>query len=486
VIANLPVIGGSAGLGLDPGVGAIDRSRPVRTPDPDEDYVASGPLASGLDGYEREVGLYGSLRWHGVREYEAMANTPAPWSCVNTIRAGVLSGGMGLLPAIKDSTERAMPGQRDGSAVDAAMARQIMESNRRTLEAWHVPYTDVAWEMMEALWLGHVMAEVEAERVEGGPDAGNWALTGLRPLHRDNYRFLVDEAGRVGAVGAVGLDGRWGQFDTSHFAWLTWDAYRGDPRGRSCFRMAHYHWRMLMDLWPEIYKGWRQFGVPMMWGTTAPNAMPEPEAGSDGQPKPGGRVLSAARAMAVRMMQMLNGARAAGPNGSDIKVIESTKDSSVVSGAVTILEAQIKQSIILAIRATTEAQHGSKADSGTAQDVLGTLIKFIRRWVERFFRQLLIRQNTWNYGSDIARRLTPLVDLGATEHQDFAQIGAIVAQLHQASFWSPSQFVALDNWIGAPPRQPGEGRVGPNGPVPDTIPMPTAPAPDAAPAKEAA
>lgn len=467
-------------FGFDIGVGIADSTVRPLAADPRERYVASGPVTGALFGedgwrYGGDEILRSPYGWHGVRDYQRMYHTPAVGSSFNALRAGVLSGGIGLLPAIKPVVGLGNPGQQNGTGLEAELSVEIADSNRRMLDAWETPADLVAWEMMEAMYLGHVMAEIGAERVLGGPDKGKLGITELRTLPRWKYEFLVDDAGKVARIGASTINDGWQEFETDHFAWLTWDPYRGDPRGRSCFRLAHYHWKMLMDLWPEVYKGWKQFGVPMTYGTTAPGAVPQTETNRDGTPKAGGKPVSAEHAMTLAMMQMYNGSRIAGPNGSDIKVIESTKDSSVVSGAVTILESQIIRSILLQMRATTEAQHGSKADSETGQDIMGTLIRFVRKWLERFFRMVLMRQNAWNYKADVARRLTPLVTLGDHEHQDFAANAAGVGVLYQAAYFTKSQLPYVDTFLGLPQRQLDDERIGPNGIVPDTPPEPTAP-----------
>ena len=292
----------------------------------------------------------------------------------------------------------------------------------------------------------------------------------------------MDDGGRVGRIAARTRDG-WKEFEPGHFAWITWDGLHGDPRGRSLFRMAHFHWRMLMDLWPEVFKGWKQFGVPILYGTTAPGEGMVSPVDANGAEIAGKKPVTPEFALAMRLHALRNGAVVAGKNGSDVKVVESSKDSSVVSGAVSILEGQIIRAILLQLRATMEAQHGSKADSQTGQDVMGTLVRFVRKWLERFLRSVLMRQNALNYGDDIARRLTPLVDLGGAEHQDFAANAAGVGLLYQAGYFTDDMLPEADTLLGFSPRQRGAQRVGPNGPIPDVLPEQDLPA--NAPAKPA-
>jgi hypothetical protein len=169
----------------------------------------------------------------------------------------------------------------------------------------------------------------------------------------------------------------------------------------------------------------------------------------------------------------------------------------VVATGVDIFMRQIVLALLGQTRMTLEAQHGSRADSETGQDVGGNIIRLLRIWLERFVRELLILQNTWNYGEDMARRLSPLVDLGGAEHQDFAKNAAGVGVLFQAGVLTRGQLPATDTFLGLPQRQPDDLRVGPQGIMPDTpAPDPNADpnatasdagqAPDTAPAEEAA
>lgn len=465
----------SSSLDIGIGVGSPDgQPAPVQA-NPYKEYVVSPSLGIGDRDFLGIEGRFGGpLAWHGIAEYERMYNTPAVGSSFNALRAATLANDINLLPAIKPKLGVAVPGQKDGTGIEADMAAQICDSNRRLLDAWETPAHEVLWEFDESDYLGHVLGEIVADDVSGGPDDGMLAITSIKAKDRSTYQFRVDRKMNVVGIRALAIDDEakgtasMKLFEPDHFCWMTNDPYRGDPRGRSCFRMAHYHWRLLMDLWPLVWEGWKQFGIPVKYGTCAPNPSQKmvPVTGKDGKQLPGPGVTNE-YAMAMQVASMNQGKSGAGPFGSDVKVVESTKDSSVAAGGIDLLESQIVRAILLQMRATMEAKHGSKADSQTGQDVMGTLVRYRRRKRERFLRSLLIKQNSWNYGADIARRLTPLVDLGGTEHQDFAANSAGVGLLFQASYFTESQLPYVDTFLGLPQRQPGDERVGPTGIAPD-------------------
>jgi hypothetical protein len=448
--------------------------QPVRV-DPTREYVASAFVEVNRGYLEIEKRYGGPLAWHGVEEYERMYHTPIAGSCINAIRFGVLANEVSLLPVVRQKNAAPKPGQRQGTTIEADLADEICESNKRLLAAWDTPVEEVLWEHMEDLYLGHVMSEVIADDVVGGPDDGLLAIKSIKPKHRKTYQFRVDRAFNVLNIKAMAFDKdgnvQMKVFDPDHFLWSTNEPYRGDPRGRSSFRAAHYHWRLLMDLWPEVWEGWKQFGVPIRYGTTAPNAKMVASTGKDGKPVAGSGV-TAEFAMAMSMAKLRNSSNVAGPNGSDIKVVESTKDSSVASGGIAILQGQIIRSLLLQEQSSTEPKHSSKALGEVGQDTFGTVIRGQRKRRERFVRRALLKQNTWNYGADIARRCTPLVDLGGTEHQDFAANAAGVGLLWQASFFTEDTLPEAYSLLGFTPPAPDSLHIGPNGPIQPALPAP--------------
>lgn len=459
---------------IDVAIGGPDGQPAPVVADPRKEYVASADV-HGNDEIDRgflaiEDRFRGPLAWHGIEEYERMYHTPIAGSCIDAIRCGVLANDLNLLPAVSAKALVPGSGQRKGSAVEADLAAEICESNKRLLAAWETPVHQVLWEHMDDLYLGHVLSEIVADDVVGGPDDGLLAIKAIRSKPRSTYQFRVDRSFNVIGIRAMAIDEAtgsidWKLFEPEHFLWSTNDCHRGDPRGRSVFRKAHYHWRLLMDLWPEVWKGWKQFGVPMTYGNTADaGEKMVPLTGKDGRPLPGPGVTRE-YAMAMTMARMRNGDSAAGPFGSNIKVIESTKDASVASGGLSLLEGQIIRSLHLQLRATTESKHGSRADSETGENLFGTVLRAQKSRREPFVRSALMRQNTWNYGADIAKRLTPIPDLGGTEHQDFAANAAGFGLLFQAAYPTEEMLQEWDAKLGFTPRRLGENRVGPNGVV---------------------
>ncbi len=450
-------------------------AEPVTPVDPRAEVVASSggyPVAE-----SPYLGPYG---WHGRRVYERMLLAPPVGATIKTAKAKTLAGKCDLVNAT-EATTAAKLGQAataDPTAEEADMCRELTASNTRMLKLWDTPLDLVLWEMMDALAFGNQIAERVMDDVRGGPDDGLWTIRAIKPKH--GLRFHVDLGMNVLGIGATTYDaegkGEFKVLPPDHFTWLTHDAYCGDPRGRSGLRMAVPAWQRLEDLWPDCVEGWKDFGRPYLVGISAPNAQMVPIGDN--------KTITPNQDMATNLDRTRRNRNLGIANGADVKVVESTKDGQSVAQGIQTLEDQIIKSLILTTGAVNEAKHDSRAKGEVSDDVTATLIRFYRKWLERWLRSNLIYQNTLNYGPDIARRCTPLVDLGSTEHQDFATNAAGVGVLFQAGYFTEGQLPKVDAKLDLPVRTQGDPRVGPQGIMPDTPPAdPNAPAAAPAPAQ---
>lgn len=429
---------------IDIAVGATPA--PVAVP-PRAEVVASAPDAvdpwvaelCGMPGIDRR-----GLGWHSRAVYARMDDCPPVGASFNALRAAVLAGKVDLIPAVDDTAAA-------GDDADAALAAEVCASNRRTIRAMDTALDLVLHEVMgEAMKFGHSIPELVFDDVRGGPDAGLWYVRAIKP--RRGCTFRVDRGMNVVGIAATtyAADGTTEHrvLDPAHFAPLAWDMHHGDPRGRSCYRMAVDAWRRLEELWPDCMEGWKDFGRPFLVGTAPPNMIQDFARDDQGKPIPGKPALTPPQQMARSLQGGRRNRNLGLDHGATVDVVESQKDSSIVAGAIGELEAQIVKAILLQTRATIEAKHGSRADSETGENIMGAMVRFIRKWLERWVRSVLMRQNELNYGPDLARRLTPLVDLGSTEHQDFAANAAAVAQLAAAGIIQPSQYPAIFLMLG--------------------------------------
>jgi hypothetical protein len=307
---------------------------------------------------------------------------------------------------------------------------------------------------LEALTKRHKLAEPILELATDGPDKGKRRLARVKTKPHWAYAFEVDRAMNVTAIKTTDASGRQRRLDPEHFVWLTWDSKDGNPVGTSALDAAHHAWSLLVKLWPEAFKGWRMFGTPSVVGKKANSEKVV-------QREEGQKPIKAKDAMAAGLVRWQNGSVMVVGQDDEVDVVESARDGATINAAIALLEGQIIRSILLQIRATVEARHGSRADSETGQDILGTLVRYIRSWLCSMWRQVLWILVEANYGEDVADRLTPEVSLGKIEPHDFAAFAGAVALLHQSGFFTEAQLPSIDAMLDLPPRKPGDPRVRP-------------------------
>jgi phage gp29-like protein len=156
-----------------------------------------------------------------------------------------------------------------------------------------------------------------------------------------------------------------------------------------------------------------------------------------------------------QLQNLRNGSVGAGVD-TPLTVIAPQNVGEAFQAGVDLFNREIATGILATTRATQEAEHGSRADSTTAQDVVGLLVAYIRGWLAATVRaDVLAPLVLRNFGPD-ALALLPVVHLAKTEQQDFATDANAVAQLERAGYLAPSQKPQIDARLGLPVRTPEE------------------------------
>lgn len=424
---------------------------------PDKEYVVVDAALSPLE--EVPYDSYARLhRRQPLRVLRAMMHCPPIRSSLLALKSMILSGGFQLTPAIAPSDDE----QPDP---DEELSLRILEECKRAATRMEVPLEVWAWEMLDAMAERNKLSEVVLAPYSrsAGPDAGRFGIRALKVKPRWSYRYRVDLAMNVVAIDCYTVDREWASLDPDHFAWLSWDARDSDPRGGDSLLDAAYHaFNLLMQLWPEFALGNRKWGSPSLFLTTSPHAKPMvPPRDDAGREIPGGRPVTAERAMARDGDKMKGGATLAAPPGATATVIESTRDGKGIIDAIQLLEAQTIVCVLLQTRMTREAQHGSKADSETGSDVAVNFVQFGRQWLCQAPRKAFRAMVRANYDDDVAARLTPHVSLGRIDPRNFAAIAQAVGLLYQSGYFTEPQMLWLDTYLGLPQRRPGDSRIGP-------------------------
>jgi len=249
------------------------------------------------------------------------------------------------------------------------------------------------------------------------------------------------------------------------FLIITFRMRDSDPRGSSAIRPAYSPWWTKQQTWPELLKFLARFASPSIWGTVGQGAENVRFTNPDGTPgqKP------AVRALLDALLAWKNGTAAAFPYGTLIEALEASGSGEAFFNTFSFCDRQITLGTLFQTLATGEAEFGTRAQSQTHQDVLGTIIRQARRAVVGPMRRLLRRMVAYNYG-DKAAHLTPICTLGDVEAVDIAALWTAAANLARATYLHPSQLAGLDQQLGLPARTvvPGEPAAGltPSAPAP--------------------
>lgn len=456
MIASLGMVSGSdfggaidAGLFLD--LGDSPASTEAR---PDSEHVAAYGVDTWMTPWPFER-YEPFLRLQDHRTLKAMMRCPPVKSSLAALKSTVLAGGFQLTPSVQ-------PAEDGADDPEADLSLQILEECKRSAARMDRPMEVWAWEMLDAMALRHKMSEIVMEAIEDGPDSGKYGLKALKVKPRWSYRFRVDRALNVTAIDCYTVDGEWKSFDPGHFAWFAWEPQDSDPRGSSVLDSCYQAFEMLQRLWPEFWKGNKQFGTPRTFGTTgeksAPTVTPRDSRGQEIQ---GAKPVTQEYAMARQLAQTENGSTVVGTHGSTAKVLESTRDQAGMNAAMEVLSAEITICILLTTRSTKEAQFGSKADAENGTNVVTTFAQVVRQALCAVPRKAFFALVEANHGTEIARRHTPHVGLGKIDPRNFAAIAQAIGVLYQSGFFTEAQMIWLDGYLGLPIRRPGDSRIGP-------------------------
>jgi hypothetical protein len=477
------------GKGSGSGNGSADSASDLATVDPRADplreYIAGGygssllggSLAVGSDGIGvRALGRSADdlTRQFGPQVYDSMMADPAVISSLNTLKQGIMAGGLQLLPAIQaDPVTGEPPEGSDQERVDAALA--IKEFCQRCIDRLSRPLDDVLLEMLDALAFGNKLAEVVYEVDESGEDAGLLVFKSVRPKPKDAWAFVVDPFGGVvgilayyygwglglGALPAnagAGLLGGYALLPREKFAVLSWSVRDSDPRGNSILRSAYNPWQFKVLTWPLLYQYLALFGKPKVIGITPEKGQNVPIVDNTGAVVAGKESVTPEEAMAYNLERWGTGDWMVAPNGSTFQIVSATGEGRAQSNAIDLYDRQIALAILGTTRATMEAEFGSKADSMVGQDRVGLNVRIGKSAVGHMVRSDLLKplvtvnRQAWGITEEEASSLTPLVTMGEVEHQDLERMLAGFASVKYQT--DPSQWPKIDAMLKLPVREP--------------------------------
>lgn len=383
-------------------------------------------------------------------------------SVVNVLKTGILESGVGVAPAVTD---------RDDP--DYAQATDLADQAMRMFSDLPMSLDDFLWDMLDALPLGHKMAEQVYGLDTTYTGKSEYTLQNLAVKPRETTAFVVDAYMNVlGILGLIpgqpfnvqqgmlltGLNETTNLLPRAKFAILTFRPKNNDPRGQSILRPAFDPWNAKTQIKREYLSYLAQFATPSLVGFTAPMALPHQQVNADGtlavDTNDNPIYTSPEQDMVTALQAFANGTAAAFPNGASVQAILNAGNGEAFREAFTLYDMQITKAVLNQTLATEEGQHQSKAASSTHKDTLDAIVRQGKRPACRMLERDVLRVWMQLNGMSNILHLCPVVTIGPTAQEDTAKLMAAVAQLQGTGYLHPSQFGGIDAQLGLPPRNP--------------------------------
>jgi hypothetical protein len=343
----------------------------------------------------------------------------------------------------------------DEAEADFARGAEIAAFCQEALDNLATPLEDALREMLDALAVGHKVAEQVYELRDG-----MLALTALKVKPRRATAFLVDPFNNVigllgqrpgQAIGVISSSVYGNPRDIPNilprekFAVLVNEPKDGDPRGRSILRPAYGAWNLKVQALFSYQRYLAQFASPSVIATVGEFASDVTVTDSAGVV----RTYTAQEFLETAVQGFQNGSYLVAAFGSTIKVEWPQGNGEAYLKAFEFLNGEIVKAVIVQTLSINEGKHASRAQAAVHQDVLGTILIEYKRWVCRMIdRDILTPLVAYNFPD--AAHLVPRSSLGEIEPND---VNAMLTALAGAGYTiSPSQLPELDTMAGMPAR----------------------------------
>lgn len=401
----------------------------------------------------------------GETFYQRMLDTePILEGVIKAVKSAVLVNGVSVGPAVEKPDKDEQDPEVLAKFEDAQKAQRYIEKVLKDLAKRKMPFGGFLWSALDAVYMGHKLAEVTRCTIDSGEFKGKDGIASLKTKPRQNYTLVVstvDYAFRgvsakvPGGPGIiwVGIIG-----DASANPWIvspekvvlfSFDRRDGDPRGRSWFKPAYVAYRAKQMQRPERAKTAGQFGGGFVYAVA-----PEFEQGMKFT-NPETKIEESAQEVTQwALRQLANGKAATFLNGTQVFVNQPSADPKFFSAETDAYDREMVVAIVSHARSMMEAQHGSKADSEEAGNRADNVVDFIRRNLEETVQQEifypLVRDS---FGEEFADEFTPKLVLSPAKTADFSANATAGAAIGYSL--DPSQFPWFEeNILGIKRRDP--------------------------------
>lgn len=400
-----------------------------------------------------------SLARYGIYLYDLMRLDPAVEADISILKGGILADGIELVSAMSEEDPATLKPEQ---LADYKLAEEILQFHRRGFDRLPSDGTieDVAWQLLDCVAYRSMLAEIIAEPVDDG-GVGKLSLARIAIKAPGTWNFVVDNKGKV--IGYRGYAGGYGTNVIDSDAWpilppdkvmvMSWMRRKGLPGGTSALDLAQAAWNEKISIPPQRWKYLCKFAVPSIFATTAEDAEDVPvydESGVDT-----GATQSAQRALYNQLLKIENATAIVAGYGATATALNPSGSGEAFKSAMNECRQEIATAILGTYLAVLESDTSSKAQSEIGQDVTGIVVRMGKRWLAATIRGMLRNVTEWNWGKDIADRLTPRVQLGMIEHQDLSRIMNAVAKAWQAGMFPPAMQNQVLAFLGfRPPTTP--------------------------------
>lgn len=443
-----------------------DRETTPATVDPTKSYLAGG----WAEGHLRELPLWDvspvqkALVRYGWKLWDLMMVEDKVKSSVALLKASILADGITPAPAYRGiplKDPQGKPRKTGATKVDEDKAQEIAAFMARCHQRLDdkTPTLEVAEQLLDGYLHGSMLAENVLRPVEKGADKGRLVPDQILVKPRHTWAWARTKTGEVAGIIAVGTGGQPKLFPLSKFTIFQWGLRNGDPSGSFLLDAAYQPWNIKTQLYPRYYKFLYRFAEPSLIGTAGEGAQARMPLDEDGVPIPGAAPISAVEDLAKALEGFQSGSLIALPFGSTVQALETHGTGEAFLQAFDYLDREMVFAILWQIRATLEAQHGSKADSETATDVLANGTVAGRQADARAWRKLYRTLTRLNFGDEAAELYTPVADHGSLDDEELIRLSNAIAKLCESGYLAESQLPDLDRRLKIPVRLPGSPRV---------------------------
>ena len=432
-----------------------------------QEYVAGGTYAAITAVREALPRFAGKLQVdYGEDIYDRMMMDDSIASDMETLKLAILSDGYRILPRHQHPSK----GMQDPDA-EAKAVRSDSLADWFTEALMAISVEDVSMELLEGLEQGNRAAEVVL-KPGGGPTLGHQVVKSIRGKPRENLAYVVSPEHELQGIlvrsvtnagmpapGVVSeaIGPEQGFLPMAKFLVFTPRTRNGDPRGISILDPAYLLWFVKTQVLPDFFRYLKQFASPSVIGKTpeAANLLPKLNADGDVVMAADGLnpvMVAAETRLYQALLAFMNASVLVVPAGAEVDVLKSEGTGEAFTKAVEMIDRAMSKVILGSTRMVQEAEHGSKADGGVAQDVAGFRVRYYRNRLTAIWTDFARLMVELNFPSPEDRECAPLVAFSAAEQTDWAMELDAVSKAFASGFIHESQLPELDERLNLPER----------------------------------